>query len=479
MTRRPRCVARALVSAALVTATAACEAGSTDAARGSDQVTRHIANATSHPTSSMSTARRSMTDLRRGRRTSTVLQHSWSRAKLLGRGAMASLAVGDHASVVAWEGRHRAIIVARRVHGRWTAKRTLGVGWGGPVVASNRSSMLAVAWFTRDWRLMVARRVPGRRWERPQVAATGFDAHGHALVDQVAVSETGAVAVVWRQIRDETTTDDVCEESTWAYVSYATPSGRWEPAYELLNHVCISPELTAALGDRGNLDVVYAARAGLRLVRRSVTQGWLGPQAITDYPAFRPHLLRTPRGGTVVVAWEAQTKGHHGYEARRRVHGRWGPVHSWVRHKFLESNWDAAIDGRGNATLAWTTFSDSRLHARRWPRSGSLQPPKTLAGNVETTLVKVAAGRGGDTVVLGSRWGPKQDTLFSLLWPRRRSWDAERLVTTVRRRPCCTSTTLSHISGLAVHPSGEVAAVWEVSRSPRVDEVRYGRLNRR
>lgn len=481
MGRRPQLCRRALAAAAMVAVATACDAGSTSAG-ARDPVTRQSGNApdrTASSASSHSTAQGSTAALQPDQSTPSASRRTWSRAKLLGRGSSASVAASDRTSVVAWQGRRGAILVARHVHGRWTARRTLGVGWGEPAVASNRSGMLAVAWVTKDRRVLVARRVPGRRWERPQVAATGFDTHGYAVVDQVSVSRTGAIAVAWRQVRDETLSADRCEESNWAYVSYAAPSGRWEPAHELLNHVCFSPELTAALGDHGNLDVVYASRKGLRLVRRSVTRGWLPPRVVTDYPAFRPHLLRTPRGQTLVVAWEAQTKGHRGYEGRRRVHGRWGPVRLWVRHTDAESTWDVALDGRGNATLAWTTFSDNRLHARRWPRAGSLRPPQTLARNVETLQVDVTAGRGGDTVIVGSRWTPKKDTVFSLLWPRGGPWGPEEKVTTVRRRPCCTDTSLSNISGLAVRPSGAVDAVWEVSRPPRVNEVRYARLPRR
>jgi hypothetical protein len=200
-----------------------------------------------------------------------------------------------------------------------------------------------------------------------------------------------------------------------------------------------------------------------------VDSGWTAPRPITARPSrFQPVLMRTGRGGTLVVAWERGDE--KGYEARRRVDGRWGPVLSWADKTGVEGDWSAAMDRRGNTTLGWID-EDGVIWARSWPRPGRVGASRVLVhrSNLRGATpggLQVAAGSGGHVVVAyvaGASGG-----LHVLRARNGGSW---------LREP--TPPLTNGLSGyqVAVEPSGAVNIAWIADRYTAHQGIWYSRLS--
>ena len=321
-----------------------------------------------------------------------------------------------------------------------------------PGAASNRRGLTVVAWFEqRDGvRLMVAHRSPGG-WQEPVAIDQRLPQGRRVVGPAVVVNDAGAVVVWWDEVLEEVD----CGDRWWSYVMYASPAGVWDAPHEVGDGSCEGGMAAAAIGVRGNVNVAYRTASGLRFTRRAVDRGWTPPRVISRHQTrFQPALMRTPRGGTLVVAWERGDES--GYAARRRIDGRWGRVRSWAPKHGAGGSWDAAMAGHGTATLGWMDEAGA-VRVKRWPRRGPLSRQRILLErtDLESELssleLEIAAGAEGDTVV---GYGVKNH-LQLLYRPRGGPW-----------RPSPPLPRHTGMTGyqLAVRPAGAVDVAWAADR---------------
>jgi hypothetical protein len=397
----------------------------------------------------------------------------WSRPDKLGsRGYETSLTVTHPGTTtVAWRAGtydHGPVHVRRQDAGKsWAQVEELGVATSFVGMAANRHDLTVAAWFQRRRdgnRLMVARRPAGGPWQQALAINRRVPSGRLAGTPEVAVSDSGATVVWW----DEEVEEVDCGDRWWSYLTYATPAGTWEAPHEVGDRSCQGGMAAAAIGDRGNVNVAYRTASGLRFTRRIVGQGWTAPRPVTRQPSrFSPVFMRTPRGGTLVLAWERGDET--GYEARRRIDGRWGPVRSWASKDAPEGDWDAAMDGGGTATLGWVD-QDGVIRVKRWPPRGPMSAARTLVGPAGPTdeqrdELDVAAGAAGDAVVAFFAYVGAE--LHILYRPRAGLW---------RPQPVLRGPTGRSGYELAVRPSGAVDVTWIGEPDPGRRGVWHSRL---
>ena len=409
---------------------------------------------------------------------------SWAPPDTVGTGFFPALAVGHGTTTVAWnttaywaEG---AIRVRRFVAGKgWGPTREIGTG-GSVEVASSRSNVTVAAWYLGEerggyyesYRVMVARRGPGGPWGNPEVIAEVRSPRNPNDLN-VAVSDSGAAAVSWtEEIDDEVDqTFPGCEQGkNWSFVAYSTPSGVWESPHELISRRCFM-ETHVGIGRRGNVVVVYTHR-GIQLTRRLIGRGWTAPRTIAHDFAYEVRLMRTPGGGTLVVAWEGGTNHDWKYGARRRTNGRWGPVEIWKRlppsPKSDEFHWGSAMEGNGHSTLA-VTGPDDGVQVWEWPRDEPIGPERTIAEPTLGEGIEVAAGARGDTLVSFFAFVGAGAALHTLYRPRGAPWGPDQVLTG--------PDLMAGFYDLAVRPSGTVDAVWDdPSARGSKSVIRHSRL---
>jgi hypothetical protein len=370
-----------------------------------------------------------------------------------------SLAVGHGTTTVVSGSENfnrNPIRVRRHVMGRsWGPTHLLGSGATDPVVASNRANVTVAAWWAGPVvheRVVVARRDPGRPWGGPHVLRS-LPAPRQVTNLHVAVGANGAAVVWWDEMFEEEDPPDLL----WAYVSQATPSGAWQTPHLLVRRTREVPQTTVAIGARGNLTAVYSAKPGLLLTRRVVGRGWTRPRVITPGRGFAvdPLLMRTRRGGVLVVAW---THGH-GFDARRRINGRWEAPKTVVhtRRDPLEWDLDAGMDGVGNVTFCWRRPNDA-IQARRWQHGKAMGARQTLIGRLPRGSFdiveppQIAVGARGETVLAyTTNLGFKDGSVRTLYRPRGGPWGPQQVLS---------KSGGTGVDGLALRPSGDVEAVW-------------------
>ena len=410
-----------------------------------------------------------------GRRaTGSAGSGGWSQPVKLGsRGFETSLTVTHPGTTtVAWRAGsafdNGPVHVRRQSAGKsWAKVEELGAAANFVGVAANRHDLTVAAWFQRRRdgnRLMVARRPAGGPWQQAVAINRRVPSGRLAVGPELTVSDSGAVVVWW----DEMVEGVDCGDRWWSYLTYATPAGGWEAPHEVGDRSCQGGMAAAAIGVRGNVNVAYRTSSGLRFTRRIVGHGWTAPRVMTRRPSrFGPVLMRTPHGGTLVLAWERGDET--GYEARRRVDGRWGPVRSWAPKDALEGGWDAAMDGRGTATLGWVD-QDGVIRVKRWPRRGPMSVARTLVGPAGPTdeqraELDVAAGSGGEAVVAFFAYIGAE--LHILYRPRTGPW---------RRQPVLRGPTGLSGYELAMRASGAVDVTWIGERDRTQRGVWHSRL---
>ena len=387
---------------------------------------------------------------------------SWSAPVTLGRGSSMSLTAGRTATTLVWAAADFS--KDGPIHAR---SRPVGKGWERPqelgppggtyaAVGSNRLGLTVAAWYARaQRRMLVARRPSGGPWQPAVVMDRRVPVGRLAVGPYVAVSDSGAVLVWW----DEEIEGDC--DNWWSYLAYSTASGAWESPHEVGDGSCNGGLADAAIGARGNVNVAYRTRDGLRFTRRVLNRGWTPARVLTRSTArFGPVLMRTPRGGTLVVAW--QRGDETAFEARRRIDGRWGPIHVWAKQDGFESSWDAAMDDRGNATLGWSVEAGV-IKVRRWPRRGPVGGQQTLVDEPADSLdapvspVQVAVGGGGAAVVPYFVDFGKHAGLHLLYRRTSGDWVVEPVLKT--NQPADYR--------LAISPSGTVHVAWAAHRRLR------------
>ena len=390
---------------------------------------------------------------------------SWAPPVTVGAGWAPSLAVAHGTTTVAWNSSAKwaeGTIRARRfVAGKgWGPTRQIGSG-GSVEVASSRSNVTVAAWFQAvaggsTYQVMAARRDRGGPWGEPEVIAEMLPPRTPNDLD-VVVSDSGAAAVSWiEEVDDEV--DQVfpgCELGrNWSFVAYSTPSGVWESPHELISRRCFM-ETHVGIGRRGNLVVVYTHR-GIQLTRRLIGRGWTAPRTIVHDFAYEVRLMRTPGGGTLVVAWEGGTDNAWKYGARRRTNGRWGPVVIWKQvppfPKSDEFHWGSAMDGNGHSTLA-VMGPDDGVQVWEWPHDEPIGPARTIAEPTPGEAIEVTAGARGGTLVSFFAFAGAGAALHTLYRPRGGPWGEDRVL--------AGPDWMAGLFDVAARPSGTVDAVWD------------------
>jgi hypothetical protein len=301
------------------------------------------------------------------------------------------------------------------------------------------------------YRLMVARRPAHGAWQ-DAVAIYRVPSPRQVTELHVALSDNGASAIWW--------VEDILKDDppyrNWSFVSYAAPSGTWQSPHPVVSDTQTSPDTTAAFDNRGDLTVAYATNAGIWLTQRN-SQDWTPPQSIADFKGpllMLPVLLMTPRGDTLVVAWQDR----RGFAARRRTKGRWEPPVQVKQSTGSDVDWhfDAAMDDRGNTTVGWLTLEGS-VYAKEWPNGEPVGAEQRLVGPPRGRFafredrVDVATGADGDTVISYVTDPPKGAPVLNMLYrPRNAPWGPQRVLL----KPGVDTS-----YQLAVRPAGDVDVV--------------------
>lgn len=404
-------------------------------------------------------------------RAASEAEPTWAPPTTVGRGVFASVAVGRNTTTVAWNSRPLwatgAIRVRRHVVGRgWEPTRRIGSG-GSVEVATNRSNVAVAAWFKEvrggRYRVMAARGTSAGTWAKPRILTTVTPPRNPNRL-HVAVSDNRAAVVWWDEEIDETYR---CESGrSVSYVAYSTPSGKWDSPHSLNRRSCYT-ELDVGIGSRGNVTAIYT-QAGLRMDTRKVGRGWTRPEVITRHRVYQPQLLRTPGGGTLVAVWQgtARKKNAWNFEARRRTGDRWGPLRVWKhQQRGAEYTWDAAMDARGNSTLA-VMRGNGVLTVTDWKRARPVGPEHTVLKTAPTFEdINLATNDGGDSALWFYEFNTATltDELKTMYRARGGAWTPPQLL----QGPDQTSGLVQ----LAVRASGAVVAVWDANRRVRLSTL--------
>lgn len=340
--------------------------------------------------------------------------------------------------------------------------------------------------------------------------APGFDANGDAFI--VWTEQAGA----WTEQAGTTTEAVVPEFRVRATVRPA--DGRWQPV-ETLSRMGLNPEV--AVDARGDAIAAWEGRFGVEAAIKPVGGGWLAPQTVGtprgDEPQ-EPQVASDASGDAIVVAplqahgqvstgiqgavrpaghtfFSPQTISHHREKALdpriamnsrgdalvawdvqvptgcllraafRPAGGAWGAPRTVPDgHEYCRGHHGVAIDGRGNAIVAWVAMRGSTMLIKTAGRDAkgrwSAQPVIGRASAVAEPpgVPQVGVDARGDAIVV---WMDPALVLGGrrTIWARLRrvghGWGAKERIGDV---------TYESSLSFAMNTRGDASVVWEDKR---------------
>ena len=228
-------------------------------------------------------------------RTRTGPDARWGRAKVLGRGGSAQLAMDAHGVISAtWLG-NRGITAARRIHGRWEQPQILGRYGGDPDIAVSKRGDVAVAWPTEHGVGVAVRRSGTKAWSTPTFIRSSIAYPGDV---GIAIGDHGRALVMW--VRSEEEADYASRYIGWAQ---STPATGWSNAGYLdvrPRRDALGGEIDLSMNPRGQAVAVWTSEPGVRATRFDFQHGWADPMSPAR-DAYGPTAFMTDSGTALIV----------------------------------------------------------------------------------------------------------------------------------------------------------------------------------
>jgi hypothetical protein len=222
------------------------------------------------------------------------------------------------------------------------------------------------------------------------LTAPAFDANGDAFM--VWTDSVGAI------------TEAVLPEYR-VRAAVRPADGRWQPA-ETLSRLGLNPEVT--VDARGDAIAVWEGRSGVEAAIKPVGGGWLAPQTVGtprgDEPQG-PQVASDASGDAIVVApLQAHGQASTGIQgAVRPAGGTFSPPQTISHHREEAFEPSIAMNARGDGIVAWDVQGPTGCLLRAAFRSagGTWSAPRTVPGGREVcrTSHRVAIDGRGDAIV--------------------------------------------------------------------------------
>ena len=405
----------------------------------------------------------------------------WSTpARIATSAASPSLAMGaDGSAVVVWERRdsgYRAKLLqtSRWRGGLWTSAETVHdhgeandyyIGFH-PVIAMTAGGRALAAWTFasptlptawRDWWAVT----DAGPWSR----ADHFPSRGGQTIEIQLRAEGDDVLAVWRE-RVGQGRDEAIWSSRWR------KDAGWEPSQRLSDSRGYTDGLAVATDGAGRAialwhHVVDMEAVGVWANVREADGRWGEPTPLAD-TGFAQDVAFGP-GGDAIVLWDEPVSQPAPPWTFRLQARRWSRRAGWASPSVIDSGSNhsfarMAIDGQGNALVAWATgtvdgFLRETLYSTRVAGfdalSGTWGPPRTISEKATRHFrVAVVADSRGDAVVAWWRQEASHSiTVARLLrgagWARPLEMRAPGTEYAVEGAPC-----------LAMGTSGNALLVW-------------------
>jgi hypothetical protein len=281
---------------------------------------------------------------------------------------------------------------------------------------------------------------------------------------ELAVNASGAGVMVW---------EDYGRRHFHTFAAYRAPHGStWTPPRKVPHVKGVD---AVGIDDAGRVLLVYSTRkAGLMVMRRTLSGRWQNPTNLSGRTAFRPSLAVGANGAAVVSYsryYDEEGDDQRPFTASMSPSGRWAPpVHQpEVRHVTRATtnpdiDPDIDMDARGRALLTWWDGTDL---VARWSRPGGRwRKPCVLAANVphprrDDLDTQVAVNRRGDALVVWRGKGHRAQ-----LWGRYErvghDWSKPVPVTLPGSRPRA-------MFASALGDGGHVAIAWTTQQNRQID----------